>query len=176
MKNRITKNFLFYCIYRHPRFNINTLILHFDMIFPQPTNKQIFLMGGLNINSLNYDSHTPTFDFMNTLFSNNFLLFITHPTRISNNSAIVIDNIFTNLTSCKITSGNILIHISDHFTQFLILENANFSHKKQELLKCDYSSFNENSFLSNFTILDLHYLNNNKLIISIINFLKILQI
>ena len=118
MKNRITKNFLFYCIYRHPRFNINTLILHFNMIFPQSTNKQIFIMGDLNINSLNYDSHTPTFDFMNTLFSNNFLLFITHPTGISNNSAIVIDNIFTNLTSCKITSGNILIHISDHFLNF----------------------------------------------------------
>jgi len=65
-------------------------------------------MGDFNINSLNYDSHTPTFDFMNTLFSNNFLPCITLPTGISNNSATIIDNIFTNLSNSKITSGNIL--------------------------------------------------------------------
>ena len=161
VKNRSTKNFLFCCLYRHPRSDINTLILHFNTILPQLTNKQVFIMGDFNINSLNYDSHTPTFDFMNTLFSNNFLPCITHPTRISNNSATIIDNIFTNLTNSKITSGNILTHISDHFPQFLILENINISHKKQELLKRDYSSFNGNSLLSDFTMLDLHYLKND---------------
>ena len=92
---------------------------------------------------------------MNTLLSNNFLPGITHPTRISSNSTTIIDNIFANLTNSKITSGNILTHISDHFPQFLILENANISHKKQDLLKCDYSSFNEHSFLN-----DLNYFNN----------------
>ena len=114
---------------------MNTLTLHFNIILPLLTNKQAFIMGDFNLNSLNYDSHTPTFDFMNILFSNNFLPYITRPTRISNNSATIIDNIFTNLTNSKITSGNILTHISDHFPQFLILENANISHKKQKLLK-----------------------------------------
>ena len=158
VKNTNTKNFLFCCIYRHPRSDINTLILHFNTILPQVINKQVFIIGDFNINSLNYDSHTPKFDFMNTLLSYNFLPCIAHPTRISNNSATVIDNIFTNLTNSKITSGNILTHISDHFPQFLILETTNFSHKKQELLKRDYSSFNENSFLNDFTIIDFNYL------------------
>ena len=126
---------LFCCIYRHPRSDMNTLTLHFNIILPLLTNKQAFIMGDFNLNSLNYDSHTPTFDFMNILFSNNFLPYITRPTRISNNSATIIDNMFTNLTNSKITSGNILTHISDHFPQFLILENANISHKKQKLLK-----------------------------------------
>ena len=80
---------------------------------------------------------------------------------MSNNLATIIDNIFTNLTNSKITNGNILKHISDHFLQFLILENISISHKKQELLKHDYSSFNENSFISNFTILNVNYLNNH---------------
>ena len=88
-------------------------------------------MGDFNINLLNYDSHTPTFDFMNILLSNNCLPCITLPTRISNNSATIIDNIFTNLTNFKITSGNILTHISDHFPQFLLLENANISQKSK---------------------------------------------
>ena len=41
------------------------------------------------------------------------------------------------------------------------MENTEISHKKQELLKRGYSSFNENCFLSDFTILDLNYLNND---------------
>ena len=131
------------------------------MILPQLINKQVCVMGDFNINSLNYDSHTPTFDFMNTSLSNNFLPCIILPTRISNNSVTIIDNTFTNVTNSKITSGNILTHISDHFPQFLILENANISQKKQDILKRDYSSFNDNSFLNDFTKLDLNYLQND---------------
>ena len=159
VKNRGIKNFLFFCIYRHPRSDINTLLLHFSMILPQLINKQVCIMGDFNINSLKYDSHTPTFDFMNILLSNTFLPCITLPNRISNNS--IIDNIFTTSTNSKITSGNILTHISDHVPQFLLLENKYISQKKQDILKRDYSSFNENSFLNDFTIFDLNYLHND---------------
>ena len=31
----------------------------------------------------------------------------------------------------------------------------------QDILKCDYSSFNENSFLNDFTKIDLNYLHND---------------
>ena len=51
-----------------------------------------------------------------------------------------------------------MTHISDHFPQFLIMENANSSHKNLELFKRDYSSFDERSFLSDFTRLDFNYL------------------
>ena len=40
------------------------------------------------------------------------------------------------------------------------MENTNISYKKLEFLKRDYSSFNENSFLNDFTILDFNYHNN----------------
>ena len=76
----------------------NTLILHFNMILPQLINKQVCSMGDFNTSSPNYDSHTPTFDFMNILLSNNFLPCITLPTRITINSAITIDNIFAKFT------------------------------------------------------------------------------
>jgi len=90
-------------------------------------------MEDFDINLLNYYSHTPTSHFAKTFFSNNFLPCITNPTRVSNNSPTVIDNIFTNKIS-KITCGNILTHISDHFPQFLIVENANISYKELEIL------------------------------------------
>ena len=123
-------------------------------------------------------THIPLhFDFMNTFLSNNFLPCIFHPTRISNNSTTIIDNVFTNSADTKISSGNILTHISDHFPQFLIMENTNISCKKLELLKRDYSSFNKNNFLNDFTTLDFNYLNNeNDINHTYNNFLKILQI
>ena len=54
-----------------------------------------------------------------------------------------------------------MTHISDHFPQFLIMGNANTSHKKFELFKRDYSYFNERNLLSDFTRLGLNYLNND---------------
>ena len=93
---------------------------------PKLINKKVFIMGDFNINLLNFESHVPTNDFVNTFFSYNFLPCINHPTRISHNSSTIIDNIFTNLTNLKITCGNIVTQISNHFPQFLILKNANW--------------------------------------------------
>ena len=39
--------------------------------------------------------------------------------------------------------------------------NFKYSYKKLELLKRDYSSFNENNFLNDFATLDFNYLNND---------------
>ena len=158
--NKNNKNFLFCCTYRHPGTDIETLVSHFRLILPKLINKQVFIMGDFNINLLNYCSHTPTSDFVNTFFSNNFLPCITHPTRVSNNSSTVIDNIFTNVMDTKITGGNILTHISDHFPQFLIVDNTNISYKELEILKSDYSSFNEKNFLNDFIKMDLNYIYN----------------
>ena len=43
------------------------------------------------------------------------------PTRLK--AKTVIDNIFLNTLEYKSNSGNLLLEISDHLTQFVILEN-----------------------------------------------------
>ena len=53
-------------------------------------------MGDFNINLLNEDVHTLTNDFLNIMSSNSLYPSITKPTRITSNSATLIDNIFTN--------------------------------------------------------------------------------
>ena len=53
-----------------------------------------------------------------------------------------------------------MTHISDHFPQFLIVENAYISYKELEILKSGYSSFNERNFLSDFTAMVFNYINN----------------
>ena len=89
----------------------------------------MFIMGDFNVTLLNYDSHTPTNHFVNAFFNRNFLPSINHPTRIYDQTSTIIQNIFTNTIDSKIIiCGNILTHISLHFSQFLILRNTNTSY------------------------------------------------
>ena len=152
IKNRKSKNFLCGCIYRHLSTDINNLIDHISSILRtvQKENKQIVIMGDFNINLLNYDSHSETNDFINIMVSNHLLPHILHPTRVTDHSATIIDNIFSNNLELATLSGNILTNISDHFPQFLILVNTNIDHKECSLYQYDYSKFNEQTFLNEF--------------------------
>ena len=85
--------------------------------------------------------------------SNGFLPHIIHPTRITNSSATLIDNIFSNAYFSDSTSGNILIELADHLSQFLYISLHNVTHKtKTPIYKHDYSKFNEQSFLDDISI------------------------
>ena len=77
-------------------------------------------MGDFNNNLLNYDSNTATDEFMNFMVSQHLLPYILHPTRITNHSSTIIDNIFTNNTDYETIRGNILTLI----TVYHIRENA----------------------------------------------------
>ena len=76
-------------------------------------------MGGFNIILLNYDNKN-TANFLDTMFSYSYLLFINTPTRVTGHSKTLIDNIFYNKPMLNITAGTISSVISDHLTQFLI--------------------------------------------------------
>ena len=84
------KNFSFCCAYRHPDTDMGKRTDHFKSILPKLINKKIFIMGDFNINLLNFDSHSPTTEFVNNLLSCNCLPCINHPTRISHSSSTVL--------------------------------------------------------------------------------------
>ena len=90
-------------------------------------------MDDFDINLLNYENHIPTSDFLNTFFANHLQPLILQPTRVTDSTSTLIENIFSIDITSKVTSGNILIQISDHFPQFSILKNSapdyiNYSH------------------------------------------------
>ena len=58
-------------------------------------NKMVYLMGDYNINLRNSGTHEHTSEFVDILYSNEFLPLISRPTRITSNSATLIDNIMT---------------------------------------------------------------------------------
>ena len=49
-------------------------------------------MSDFNLNLLNYETHSDTNDFINSVISHSFLPYILHPTRVTEHSATIIDN------------------------------------------------------------------------------------
>ena len=81
-------------------------------------NKLSVIMGDMNIDLLQCQSHIKTNDYLDNLFSNGFIPEITKPTRITSHSATLIDHIYTNKPDFTFSSGIILTDISDHFWIF----------------------------------------------------------
>ena len=82
-------------------------------------------MGDFNINLLHYENHTLTNEFINMIFTFHLMPSTLHPTRITDKTSTLIDNIFiSNTSDSDIVSGNILSLISDHLPQFAIVNNS----------------------------------------------------
>ena len=74
------------------------------------------------------------------------------PTRITDHSSTVIDNIYGNNFEHDSYSGNILIKFADHFSQFLSISKEITKIKPVDVYKRDYSNFDENSFLDDISL------------------------
>ena len=103
-------------------------------------------MGDFNINLLKIDIRDTSNLFLNTLSSHFYSPYILQPTRLQSKS--LIDNILFNSLEYQSHSGNLLIEISDHLIQFLILEGfvKDGNIPEINLFKRDFSNFNEREF------------------------------
>ena len=110
------------CIYKHTKQTIsdflgNHVLPLLETLFHE--NKHILIIGDFNINLLNYDEKN-TANFLDTMFSYSYLPFINTPTRMTDCSKALVDNIFYNKPTLNITAGNISSVISCHLIQFFI--------------------------------------------------------
>ena len=83
------------CIYRHPDMQLNEFNDYYinnllDKLSKE--NKTVFLLGDFNIDLLNYDQHSLTNEFLDSLSSHMLLPHIVQPKRIRNNSKTLIHN------------------------------------------------------------------------------------
>ena len=166
VENKSGKNYLLCCAYRHPNSSIDTFSEYLQDFFSNPAvcNKQVFILGDLEINNndlLNYNSNTPTTNYVNFLFSKQFFPYIIHPSRVSGNSSTLIDNIFSNITVTETVSGNIMTQITDH--QFLIVKHAGITYKNLSYFQYDFSNLNEENLLQDFANLDLAFVDDSPL-------------
>ena len=115
-------------------------------------NKKCYILGDFNLNLLNSDKHPPTDDFINIMFSYSFVPVINKPTRISNKSATLIDNIFVNdIDAAHFFHGILFTDISDHFPLFYIDSSSKLNKNQRKLSYRDYSHTNINSFTDKLT-------------------------
>ena len=105
-------------IYRPPGGNISTFNEQMNDIFSKLRGLNAYIMGDFNIDLLKSSGHTPTNDFLQGFYGGGFYPLISLPTRITDNTATLIDNIWTNNLEVKVESGLVTVRLSDHLPIF----------------------------------------------------------
>jgi hypothetical protein len=135
------KNIIVGNIYRSPNFNnvqdftshLKTLVESIDK-----ENKTIILTGDFNIDLLKASVSLPTACFSDMMISNGMIPQITLPTRVTHNTATLIDHIYCNSQHDKSLAGTIKTNISDHFSNFFFIptKKAKLQHPKFITYRC----------------------------------------
>ena len=109
-------------IYRPPGNDLNLFNSALETLLSKLTRSkdEIFLAGDYNIDLLKINSHAPTRTFFNLLVSYRLVPTILRPTRITQDSATLIDNIFTNVPTDHLDSAIITEDLSDHLPIYVI--------------------------------------------------------
>lgn len=115
------------------------------------TNKKITILGEFNIN-LGEDSFTapetaPTEQLHDFSRFNNLIPTVWKPTRITKNSATVIDNILTSKTE-PLTTGILTSQVADHLAPFIIFHGDPKNHKTSKPQFIETRCFNEENTAS----------------------------
>ena len=121
-----SKNIIIGCMYRHPHStNLDEFISYFNKCLSNSNkeNKDVYITGDFNIYLLKYVNNPKYQEFYNLVTANGFLPQILQPTRITDSTMTLIDNIYTNNFSNDIYGGNLLLDIADHLVQFISVGN-----------------------------------------------------
>ena len=113
-------------IYRHPHGEVD----HFNdalknVISKIDDNTLAIVLGDINIDLL-IENDVKRNHYLNNYFEHNFIPCITLPTRITHHSATLLDHIFIKnpkkTIQNKCSSGNLITDISDHLSNFTLLD------------------------------------------------------
>ena len=150
-------------IYRPPNTDINTfneiLVEIIEKI--KTENKTIYLLGDYNINILDQSRHIPISEFIELLYSKGIFPSITKPTRVTNNSATLIDNVFSNAISGKYFNGILVTDITDHFPIFVVNCDSNIQQKPDFKKSRILSENNIKLFANKIENVDWSFVNNS---------------
>ena len=127
----LSSNIVIAAIYRMPNTSLDIFNDRVANILNTITreNELCYFLGDLNIDLLKHENHSPTSDFLDIMYSYSMFPLITKPTRVTKDTATLIDHIFTNNfeTDSKHVQGILCTSISDHFAVFHITGNVSKS-------------------------------------------------
>ena len=136
------KNIIVGVVYRPPNSNLRDFMNSLDSLLASVSkeNKICYVLGDWNLDLINHHCHDTTGELLETMYSRMFFPLITRPTRITSNTATLIDNIFTNNLNNLSVSGLMFCDISDHLPIFTLLLDQN-----KNLNKTSWLSFRDKS-------------------------------
>lgn len=116
-------------------------------------NKHCLITGDLNVNLLDNDHCSQSQEFLDILFSSSCIPLINKPTRVTQNSATLIDNIFSNILPPP-NSGILVTDVSDHFPIFTSFPLNMSRPDSRRFYTREYSQENISNFKNNLNSWD----------------------
>ena len=129
-----SQKYLLCNVYRKPGEivdEMNAFLAEFSTLLQKVKNlnKLSYICGDYNIDLLKLKVNPRFGEFFDHIISSGFFPKITQPTRFSDQSATLIDNVFSTNIEEKEVSGILLNHISDHQLLFTYIENLSYIEK-----------------------------------------------
>ena len=118
------KNIIVLCIYRPPRGDSHRFLNEIKTVICKNHEKPLFLVGDLNINSLDYWKNPNVRDFINLISQNDVFPLVNRPTRVTKISVTIIDHVLPHtIIDSKVQSG-IITDISNHLVVFAMIKTS----------------------------------------------------
>ena len=123
-------------IYRVPGTNEKDFLSTYESIVNKVKDERKKLIIGTdqNLDYLKINNHRNTMNFFELNLSNNLLPTICKPTRITHNSATLIDNIYVDAELGNCTSYILTNDISDHLFCLTVIHNHSLNHENREYM------------------------------------------
>ena len=133
----IDRNIIIGLIYRPPNSSIPsfTQAVHALLDILISEKKHIYILGDYNVNTLrNIPTNKNTVEFNDIMAEHHMYPMVNKPTRVTDNSASIVDNIYSDAMIAAKT-GILSCDISDHFPIFCIFNNLSINTEKPTITK-----------------------------------------
>ena len=115
---------------------LNNIIENFNL-----ANNDTIIMGDLNICLGKENESKEPNSLTNLMYSHHFTPIISKPTRVTNNTASIIDHIWINFNN-KSNAGILISNITDHYPVFSKFY-SNINNKNNKLIKLEFKDFSQ---------------------------------
>ena len=103
-------------------------------------------MGDFNVYRSKYDTEKDSADFLDSMYASFLLPYISTQSQVTPCSKTLINDIFSDNFEDGSISGNIITAISDHYAQFLLLQNLdNKNLINSEIYHQDFKTLDKNN-------------------------------
>jgi hypothetical protein len=106
----------------------------------------VYAFGDFNLDALQYSSNQNVKEYIDMLFSYGLLQIVVKPTRVTNNSATLIDHLLTNSKNKKLETVILISKLSDHFPIIYIEQNSPKDNADEFFEARNFSNQNINCF------------------------------